>query len=474
MTPYEWGPYRSERDRMAKIPETVERTRWYSHERELHRLFPMIADARVAHLLTELLDEISPLCVDDPDGYPRIFGRGSWIHRGFTDRDNYLFAPPGYFRIPQIFGGISYKPDLMGNPTPLVDSVCKRLAQGPDADYMYKKRAEVSDDEMIEQIVRWADRWNKQSVDLRMEVTHVPLAQWNGEADTRIYASLTFFRKSKLDSTWQPIFRADFGEEPDEHTASLDGRLSMYATSWDMLSVAPIRKNGNGVWSLVYDGRSKQLFRQPNRIIASGALPHNKVVAVNRMTTQDVMWPRKTVPDYVRMQGSDDWFHPDPSVGIAPFPYNSPKVYLRDVTIGAMPAIQKRAADIVCQGVLGLSFDPYAYLEMGRVTGALGFTALGRLLASADVRTALTEYQMRRESSVNARLVDDFRLGCVDRLSMSYRRNHFSMHSAINFFGPFLLVSDLVSIGALESGTPITLERIVQLLDPVFFQPALE
>ena len=446
---------------VERQPDRKERTSWHSMCPLVEHLFPITRSTAIPALVEEVINVLEPMCEAHGSEDEPLFIRGNVVPRLVLNGPPF-YAPDGYWQIPEAFQIIQGKSVFVGEGS-VATAVVDQLVAGPDIDIMLRKQSVVSDEDIGASLKVLAEQVNSRNKKLRVEVHPVRLSALNGESDPRIYSQVVFFVEHYRN--WKPVLRVDIGEAPDNTTFHLDGRLSLYSTSYDAASVARLQKKEKH-WYAVVDKESKHILRnRPVQVIASGANPGNKSVVGTRLMTQWLFWQRSSESlehfVYRQRQGwnlhGTDW--------------NSSSLpliesYWNTISLEHLDQIERRDIDVACQCMLGLTIDPYAWLELARSTGFLGNTKLGVLLEDANIRTELT----RDQASIDQKgLCDDFRLGVVEALSHAHRLQFPSTLSQVRYLGPLQVVRDLKRIGALPQDTPDTIASAIDLVSPASF-----
>lgn len=442
-------------------PERYERTTSHSVQQLVRNLFSCTRGTGIPACVEEVIDVLEPLCEPARETEDNIFLRGNPVPRLVLD-GRPMFAPVGYWEITKAYQEIEGNPKFVGE-SKLADAVVSHLAAGPDVDIMVRKKPDVTDSDMFRLLQQWSEKRHAKNSGIEVAVTKAALSAWNGEGDSRVYSQIVY--STERYGRFRPVLRIDIGEAPDEDTSGLDGRLSLYATSFDVASMASLQRRG-GHWSAGISGKNKDiLFNRPIQAIASGAQPGNKAVVGTRLMSQWLFWQRRVEPlTHFVFRHQQHWPPRASDWDLPSLPLIDS--YWDTVTPESLESVQRREVDAACQGILGLTIDPYAWPELARSIGFLSRTKLGNLLSDANVRTELTRLQA---DSTQRTMCDDFRLGVVEELSSHHRVQFLTFIKQLPFLGPLYLVRGLKRIGALPWDTPVTIASAIDLVSPAAF-----
>ncbi len=442
-------------------PERHEQATRHSVQSLVRNLFPNTRGTGIPACVEEVVDVLEPLCEPTREVEDNIFLRGNPVPRLVLD-GRPMFAPLGYWEIQRAYQKIEGNPKFVGE-SDLADAVVRHLSAGPDVDIMVRNKSDITDNDMFRLLQQRSEKRHAKNSGIQVAVTEAPLSAWNGEEDPRVYSQIVFSAEQHGRS--RPVLRVDIGEAPDEDTFRLDGRLSLYATSFDVASMAGLRRNG-GHWYAGISGKNKDiLFNRPVQAIASGAQPGNKAVVGTRLMNQWLFWQRRVEPlTHFVFRQRQHWTPRASDWDLPSLPLIDS--YWDAITPESLESVQRREGDIACQNILGLTIDPYAWPELARSIGYLSRTKLGTLLSDATVRTELTRTQA---DSTQGKMCDDFRLGVVEELSFHHRTQFLSFIKQLSFLGPLSLVRDLKRIGALGKDTPVTIASAIDLVSPTAY-----
>ncbi len=235
----------------------VQQNEWRGLPNSLIKLFPEIERTAVPGLITEVLDTISPLC-------QTIDHKGQFLLRGSCVKRLVLGTPKDYFSVKQLFTKLEwpYWQPHIGERSSLVNSVIERIIAGPDVDVMYRKKAEVTDNEIINLLKKFTESKNRELNQSGYEIgfNEAPLSNLNGEADPRVYSQLTFYKFDRCGEK-TALLRFDLGEIPQDNSLVLDARLAGDVMSRDAVSTALLQKRKNGHWYIFLERDTKdQIF----------------------------------------------------------------------------------------------------------------------------------------------------------------------------------------------------------------------
>lgn len=439
--------------------EEKERTTWYSLRPLMNDLFPNTRNTAIPLLVEELVDGVARLSEPSDPDHERFFLRGNPTIR------RVLGTPPGYWEIPRAYRSIEGFDPFVGENSALAAMVVEHLASGPDMDIMLQKKQGVSDQDVLAWIDEWAGDITRRFPRLHVGVSPVPLNVWNGEEDPRVYSQVTFSLQQRRGMS-ESVFRIDIGEAPNNETSAMDGRLSIFVTSIDMASVAGLRKKGDH-WYAVVDATNKRALRNhPIRVFGSGAQPGNKAVVATRLMTQWLLYQRDTESlQHFVLRQLQHWHPRSKEWDLPSLPFGG-SGYWDAVSVEHLPKIERREGDVACQAILGLTIDPYAWIELAASLGLLKKTKLGVILEDARMWIALTRSQADPHLQP---LCDNFRLAVVELLSKDYRWSLLLTLDQPYYLGPLQLVRRLKQIGALTSDTPETIATAIDLINPAAF-----
>lgn len=436
----------------ARKSEIAERCSWYSVKPHLKQLFPRAAEGDIPSLVEEVLDAVVPFCQVDEDNQTRIIMRGSAAARLI------LGTPTYYWQIPEAFSVIAHRPDLLGTPTALVRDAVSGLISGPDIDLMIRKKSEHSDDDVIGAIENWGKKLNCRN-DISVKTNQVSFKELNGVDDPRKYVQIEF-RKRRYGNL-QTVLRLDIGQEPLGELTALDGRLSMYMTSFDMASVVHLAKKAGGRhWYFAVQGDDKELVRRvPMCILASGVSAHLKLVAATRLLSQQAMWRPCELPSTFDRRQHNLWI---PGSTQAPVP-SLPSGYWENLHTLDEHALAMRAPEIISRSLLGMTVES-GWPILAQSIGFLPLTELGRMFQDINLRNEWI--RLSASSRDDKPYVDNYALEVADNISRDYRLNMHNLLDQIQFLGPLDLVRKLEKIGVL-GGRAATLSTMADLINPI-------
>lgn len=452
-------------DRAAGIPEIeVEETR-RGFRTWLQEFFPAVEDRQVARIITAVLDYLEPVCKKGDLEHPGIFVRGSSVIRTVLNpHDGLSRAPANYWSIPEVYQlAQRFEPDHNQARVnkQLLREVFAGLTHGPDLDIMVRKKVDYTDYDLLTMLSAWEEwavpllqrrKWN-------VEIKHVDLAKWNGGGDNRRYYSLEF--KRQVSDERKTMFRLEIGEAPDDVTCALDGRLSMYMTSFDIVATAPLVKTQDS-WQIVLMPITQKVLLERNlKVFGYGATAANIFIVAGRLELQALWWVinkfrGKSLEDFVANQLSP--YTLDKHLCL---PYGDG--YWSDIDSSKADEMARREAEIIVLQTLGATVDPFKWLLVSHSMGSLRFTKLGQLLKSTDVfRSLICGADVDRER----RFLTDF-WEVIREESRSYHNGTLS-NRQLKYIGPFMLLERLKASGILPK-LDITIAEWIDQINPVSY-----
>jgi hypothetical protein len=432
----------------------------------IRELFPSVEKTQIPELIEQAIDRVSAYCKTDPDGAPHLIGRGSWIVRQI------LGTPRNYWDLTERFRNLSFDTELVGD-SPLAQRVVEHAAEGPDIDVMYLLRDGVDDADVFDGLQAWVAETNTrvEPKGLRLDIEQVTLSGFNGSEDKRIYSLITFEKMTRYG--WENVLRVDFGKEPKEHELFFDGRLSGYLPFHDAYGIADIQKRTDGRWRLRINKDNMDVLRYlPNRIHYVGLPPQILYTASARFLAHQVWWPKgEPLESFLYRQANvyrytekkyDVWQYPSFSFGAEAF-------YVRP---DEGPLIQQREGDILGWYLLGMTADPYHWIQYARSIGVLQRSKLGEIYTPDVGEALLLEECSGRGYKEMKGFVHDFPNQVRAALARDYREHFSGLY--LEYIGPVRFVRNLVTVGALSADTPVTIATFLDLVDPVPYLASLD
>lgn len=440
-------------------------------EKTIKVMYPDVKETQIPVLVEDFLTTVvAPHCkrmkidgvpsYDDDGQVHLLFVRGSLPARRYRETTP-PFAPPGYFKLPDVFQRLILRKDLIGGETPLVMSAITANTAGPDVDIMLRFAEDYNPHAFQTEIEQWMARTNEIAPEvLRVVYSHIPLAEWNGPADPRVYVKLTFQRKRH--NEWSSIFGIDIGESPwGEDLMRLDGRLTPFHSKFDNNATARVFTRHQR-WYLSLDGGRKRRLRDERSVVLHVSAP-TAIRFLNgvRVAWVDTLWPTEPLARYIARQHTS-WF---PNAvwrdQYQTFPFG--KKYFGQLTRDDVAALRMRESEFVRLPLLSATLNWVRWMEVALSCGYLGpNTQLGQLLGDHNIHVALLAKAIGNDS----RSFVAGNLWGAAEYAASLILNQFQH---LDYIGPLELIRILREIGALPHDTPITIGTFINLVNPVIF-----
>lgn len=356
----------------------------------IKELFPATKGTPVPKLTEKALDVVAQF-VDTHDAHPLIL-RGSTVPRIINGTPLHYGAP----------GQLEYHLNrLESSPSELTKSAVRKLSKGPDMDWMYIKRPGVTDDDIHQALCTWADEINSRPnmASYHIDVLRVPLSDWNGENDTRVY-SVVMFRDQKGKKT---LLTIDIGQFPIDKDQEYDVRWSGYMTVRDMAATADLAKKSkrhNAPW---YVSIHKELVSGWRHGIDRNYFPGGNDAQTMLSFLRSIVY-KSVWPTYTKVKIGDDFFYvPENFAEFISNRANHTTFYFNwdnfeHIGEGDLTLLEKRHEEIIAQALLGLTLLGPEWLVVANEVGYLKHTQLGQIIRGTDLMDKLIEKAWSRQN----------------------------------------------------------------------------
>lgn len=431
-------------------------------------MYPGVTGTRFPMLVEDYLTTIAPLVKNEPiddvfsysgDGNVLyMFTRGSFPERRRREKHS-PFAPYGCLELPGVFQNLLLREDLLGERTSMIDDAVSHNTHGPDIDVMMALSDGVTNKDFVAETRKWITHINSNSAgEYLVEINEVPLADWNGFVDPRIYVQIEF--KKRQGDRWLPALRLEVGEAPYGELNRVDGRLTPFHSEHDRLAVARLSPQNNR-WFMYLDGkRTWSLQNEPNFVQHVDVPTLLRQVSAARVNWKEVLWHNEPLTHYIARQYTS--WHPDARYRHQYETFPGRDVFFAIESPKELSDLVPRREELIRLPLLAATRNWFLWMEKAFANGSLSATSLGEMLADQNIHIdILTRILGKKYRDVIAGNL----WAAVELASLHIQPTT----KQLEYIGPLTIVRELVAVGALPSDTPITIKSFVDLVDPVLF-----